>query len=210
MLIVFSKMENNKVELNSSSRKYNCEHRKLKYRCSLCGGSQICLHNKIKYRCKQCWLSQFCSHGRRKSSCKDCGSGDYCKYSKQKIFCIVCSGSQICSHNKQKSHCKMCSDPIKVTIQSLLKDARQSDRKYNRYDADRFIDKCFLKGLIEDYPTCYYEDCKTPLQYREYKETLATIERINNKIGHIKSNCVLCCLRCNNRRKSNLTSKEYI
>ena len=56
----------------------------------------------------------------------------------------------------------MCSDPIKVTINNLLKVSRQSDRKYNRYDADRFIDKCFLKGIIEDYPTCYYEDSKTP------------------------------------------------
>ena len=80
--------------------------------------------------------------------------------------------------------------------------------KYNRYDSGRFIDKYFLKRLIEDYPTCYYEDCKTPLQYTEYKYNLATIERINNNIGHIKSNCVLCCLSCNNKRKSNLTSKE--
>ena len=142
-------MENNKVELNSSCRKYNCEHGKLKYHCSLCGGSPICLHNKIKYRCKQCWSSQFCSHGRRKSSCKDCGSGDYCKHSKQKIFCIVCGGSQICSHNKQKSHCKMCSDPIKVTFHNWLRSTRQSDRKYNRYDAKRFIDKCFLKDLLK-------------------------------------------------------------
>ena len=86
------------------------------------------------------------------------------------MFCIIelnipVSNVQILRHvlnNKQKYDCKMCSDPIKVTINNLLKGSRQSDRKYNRYDADRFIDKCFLKGIIEDYPTCYYEDSKTP------------------------------------------------
>ena len=128
-------MENNKLELNSSSRKYYCEHGKLKYRCSICGGSQLCVHNKIKYTCKQCFGSQRCSHNRIK------------------YICFECLGSKTCSHNKQKYDCKMCSDPIKVTIQNWLRSRRQSDRKYNRYDADRFIDKCFLKGLIEDYPT---------------------------------------------------------
>ena len=198
-------MENNKVLEKNSHNKYYCEHGKRKYICSICGGSQLCLHNKIKYQCKLCWSSEFCSHGRRKSSCKDCCGGDYCKHNRQKI---VCDGSQICSHNRKKSQCKKCSDPIKVTIHNWMSSTRQNDRKCNRYDADRFIDKCFLKGLIEDYPTCYYEDCKTPLQYTKYQDNLATIERINNSIGHIKSNCVLCCLSCNNKRKPNLTSKE--
>ena len=168
-------MENNKLELNSSRRKYYCEHGKLKYRCSLCDGSQLCVHRRIKYNCRECFGSETCSH------------------SKQKAFCVICGGSQICSHNKQKSQCKKCSDPIKVTIQNWLKGARQSDKTNNRYDPDRLIDKCFLKGLIEDYPTCYYEHFKTPLHYRDYQDNLATIERINNSIGHIKSNCVLCC-----------------
>ena len=73
----------------------------------------------------------------------------------------------------------------------------------NIYDADRFIDKCFLKGLIEDYKQCYYGDCKVNLQYTEYQDDLASIERLDNSIGHIKSNCVLCCLKCNKLRKSN-------
>ena len=109
--IFFSKMEKNKVEFNSSSRKYYCEHGKLKYRCSLCGGSQHCIHGRIKYNCRECFGSETCSH------------------SKQKTFCIVCGGSQICSHNKQKSQCKKCSDPIKVTIKNWIKNTRQSDKK---------------------------------------------------------------------------------
>ena len=102
----------------------------------------------------------------------------------------------------------MCSDPIKLTIKNWLFSTRRNDRKYNRYDADRFIEKCFLKGLIDDYPTCYYEECKTTLQYTEHQDNLGTIGRIDNLIGHIKSNCVLCCLSCNLKKKSNLISKE--
>ena len=201
-------MENNKLALNSSSTKYNCEHGKHKYRCSICGGSQLCVHNKIKYTCKQCLGSQRCSHNRIKYTCFECFGSQRCSHNRIKYTCFECSGSKTCSYNKQKYDCKMCSDPIKVTIQNWLRSTRQSDRKYNRYDADRFIDKCFLKGHFEDYPTCYYEDCKTPLQYTEYQYNLATIERIDNSIGHIKCNCVLCCLSCNLKKKSNLTSKE--
>ena len=79
----------------------------------------------------------------------------------------------------------------------------------NIYDADRFIDKCFLEGLVEDYKQCYYGDCQDAvglgpvnLQYTEYRNDLASIERLDNSIGHIKSNCVLCCLKCNVSKKS--------
>ena len=172
--------------------KYLCEHGKYKYQCKECGGSQICPQNRLKYQCKECGGSQICPHGKRKSRCKECG------------------GSQICPHNREKNHCKKCRDPIKVNIEQWIFSRRQYDKKRNIYDADRFIDKCFLEGLVEDYKQCYYGDCKDAdglgpvnLQYTEYQDDLATIERLDNSIGHIKSNCVLCCLKCNKSRKSN-------
>lgn len=56
-----------------------------------------------------------------------------------------------------------------------------------------------VEGLIEDYGTkCFY--CGTETQFKEYNETLISIERLNNDIGHIKSNCVLCCLSCNRKQ----------
>jgi hypothetical protein len=86
----------------------------------------------------------------------------------------------------------------------MIKGSKSSDNKNNRYDADRFIDKCFIEGLVEEYPMCFYEDCKVELQYIKYQDDLATIERLDNNIGHIKSNCVICCRKCNNARKSNM------
>ena len=151
----------------------NAENRTGKYR------KYLCEHGKYKYQCKECVGSQICSHNRLKAQCKECG------------------GSQICPH------CKKCSDPIKVSIKQWIFKSRQYDKMRNIYDADRFIDKCFLKGLIEDYKQCYYGDCKINLQYTEYQDDLASIERLDNSIGHIKSNCVLCCLKCNVSKKSN-------
>ena len=144
-------------------------------------------------------------HGKRtKINAKSAGGPKYALTARQKYQCKECEGSQICPHNRQKSHCKKCSDPIKINIEQWIFSRRQYDKMRNIYDADRFIDKCFLKGLIEDYKQCYYGDCKVNLQYTEYQDDLATIERLDNSIGHIKSNCVLCCLKCNKFRKSRI------
>ena len=183
--------------------KYLCEHGKYKYQCKECGGSQICPHNRLKYQCKECGGSQICPHGKRKSRCKECEGSQICPHNRLKSLCKECEGSQICPHKRIKRTCKKCRDPIKVNIEQWIFCRRQYDKKRNIYDADRFIDKCFLKGLIEDYKQCYYGDCEVNLQYTEYRNDLATIERLDNSIGHIKSNCVLCCLKCNNLKKSN-------
>ena len=183
--------------------KYLCEHGKYKYQCKECGGSQICPHNRLKYQCKECGGSQICPHGKRKSRCKECEGSEICPHSRLKAQCKDCEGSQICPHSRRKAYCKKCSDPIKVNYEQWIFNSRQYDKKRNIYDADRFIDKCFLEGLVEDYKQCYYGDCKVNLQYTEYQDELATIERLDNSIGHIKSNCVLCCLKCNKSRKSN-------
>jgi hypothetical protein len=134
---------------------------------------------------KQCQNVSKCEHNRRLTRCKDCGGGS------------------ICEHNRQRDTCKLCNDPIKVTIITMIKNSRFSDKKNNRFDVYHFIDTDFLRGLIEDQPNCYWSDCNTPLQYITFTNNLSTIERLNNSIGHIKSNCVLACKSCNCKRKSN-------
>jgi len=146
-----------------------------------------CKNHRLKH--------QMCVHNVRKYYCKECGGSQICQHNLQKYNCIDCSGIGICIHNLQRYWCKTCSGPVKVSIQYWIINSKQSDKKYNRFYPDRFIDKCFLKELIKDYPNCYY--CKVELQYIEYNDTLATIERLNNNIGHIKSNCVIACRKCN-------------
>ena len=137
--------------------------------------------------------SDFLKEGRKLKTCINCRTIN--AKSRKKNLCL---------HGRRKDHCKICSNPIELSVRNWLYNCRVKDKKYDRYDPDHFIDKDFLRGLIEDYKLCYYKDCKVKLQYIEYSDDLATIERINNSIGHIKSNCVLACMRCNKSKKSSV------
>jgi 5-methylcytosine-specific restriction endonuclease McrA len=58
--------------------------------------------------------------------------------------------------------------------------------------------------------TCYY--CKEPIMllYENVREPKQwTLERINNKLGHITDNVVIACLSCNLRRKT-MKPERYI
>lgn len=125
-------------------------------------------------------------------------------------WCIPCRGvynkTYICVHKIQKADCKSCRNPIKITITNWIKNSKISDKKYLRYDIANFIDKAFCKNLIEDYKECAY--CNISLQYIEYSDSLATIERLDNRFGHIKSNCVLACMKCNKTRPGRVGSRS--
>jgi hypothetical protein len=38
------------------------------------------------------------------------------------------------------------------------------------------------------------------MNFDDFNPALCTIERVDNAIGHIKSNCILCCFSCNSRK----------
>ena len=83
----------------------------------------------------------------------------------------------------------------------MISSSKKSDKKYDRYDIVNFVDYDFLENLIDDYSHCCYPDCNEELQIVHYQDDLATIERLDNNIGHIKSNCVICCMKCNKMNK---------
>lgn len=122
-----------------------------------------------------------------------------CIHGRQLYLCIPCKGGGICEHEKQRSNCKQCKDPIHITILLWISHSKQTDKIYNRYDEINFIDYDFCKGLVQESgKNCYY--CDVELQYVQNNKTLATIERLNNDIGHIKENCVIACRTCNNSK----------
>ena len=206
-------MEKSYQNMNAENRtakylKYLCEHEKYKYQCKECGGRlKYALITGENLNAKSAKGLKYALMNRHINiNAKSAEGLKYAPITDKKLTCKECGGTQVCPHNRQKSRCKKCSDPIKVNIEQWIFNRRQYDKMNNIYDADRFIDKCFLKGLVEDYKQCYYGDCKVNFQYTEYQNDLATIERLDNSIGHIKSNCVLCCLKCNNSKKSKKSS----
>lgn len=159
-----------------------------------------CEHNKRRRYCKDCGGSQICEHNRQRSACKDCGGSQICEHDRQRSYCIDCGGSRICEHNRRKGVCKECAidTPALLTIiaKKFTYDSKNKDKKYNRFDIVNFIDTDFCKLLIEEsnYKCCY---CECELELIHYGSNLITIERINNSIGHIKSNVKIACFKCN-------------
>jgi hypothetical protein len=92
-------------------------------------------------------------------------------------------------------------------INDWILNNRKKDKINKKFDPVNFIDYIFLKNLIDTYNKCIY--CKIEFEYFENKNNLISIERIDNTIGHTKSNCVLACLECNNHRSDNYTFEEF-
>jgi hypothetical protein len=51
---------------------------------------------------------------------------------------------------------KKCCDSIKLTINLMVKHSKYKDIKINKYDANNFINFCFIKLLIEKLTKCFY------------------------------------------------------
>ena len=161
----------------------------------------------IVYKCGKCRihykLCAFKKNGKILKKCRICRNKakiyvnkKKCIHDKQKHTCKLCGGSNICIHNKQKPDCKLCNDPVDITIKNMVRCGRRADKKSNKYDELNFVDYLFVKNLINNSnDKCYY--CSSDLQYTYYTSNLGTIERLDNNLGHIKSNCVIACRTCN-------------
>ena len=172
-----------KCRENKNKRRPRCEHDKRKDSCIICSG---CEHKKQRFRCVACKGAAIREHKKIKSNC------------------VACNGASICEHKKIRIRCKLCTESFDVIINNWLRDCRQFDKKKGRFDPDHFIDKDFLRGLLEDYPRCYYEECRVKFEYVKHCDKLVSIDQINHKVGYIKSNCILACLKCNKKRNLNM------
>lgn len=208
-----------------NNEKYMCPHgRQSKSSCSKCLGHPI---NEGKCsKCKKPYLPTLndpkktcldcrpkCSHGLFIGNhCLNCFEDRRIRYNKKRMELRKNTNykNEKCFHDKFKFYCKKCSDPIEVSIRSMIASSKLADKNRDRYDANNFIDKCFIKQLLFESKKCFY--CDIEMQLNEYSESLCTIERKDNKIGHIKSNCVLACRKCNfsrvGQRNVNLNQNE--
>ena len=130
--------------------------------------------------------------------------------------CVVC-----CENNKKYNEKKKQNDEYKQNkiigkkkwlenqktnnrkeykFKQMIVNSKSSDMlKPNHYDAENFIDIDYLNMLYDiQNGLCIY--CKTLMLF-DFNQTKdnkkISIQRINNDYGHIKINCVFCCLNCN-------------
>jgi len=164
-------MESNFKKCSNCKKNYDLEHytkgNRILKQCLKCRNVVKKSMNKTK-----------CIHGRIKYTCRECG------------------GSGICHHSKLKAHCKLCGNPIHITINYMISNSKTHDKRKNKYNESEFVDYQYLFNLIDiSNDECYYCECR--LQYINFTNNLATIERINNEIGHNKKNVVIACRYCN-------------
>jgi len=79
---------------------------------------------------------------------------------------------------------------------------KNQDLKSGRgIDKDNYIDLQYFKKLIEKQKSkCFI--CDDTLELETSNDNLMSLDRLNNKFGHVKNNCVICCVMCN-KKKSN-------
>jgi len=94
-------------------------------------------------------------------------------------------------------------NPLKVKINAMIRTSKANDTKYNRtYEDIDYVDYDFLNDLwVSQEGKCGYESCKCDLVLTFNHDTRnpnqVSIQRINNKIAHIKTNVILSCFFCN-------------
>jgi len=166
--------------------------------------------------CKLIFEPKLKQNGQPYKTCEKCNirnkiiNNTRCPHEKFKYQCYNndCIGSSLCkTHNRPRHKCKVCIKDNKdillsLIIKTFINCSKVADKKRNHYDIINFIDTDFCKLLIEDsnYKCCY---CKCDLELVTYCNNLISIERIDNKIGHIKSNVKICCLKCNKSQVGN-------
>ncbi len=155
-----------------------------------------CPHDRERRKCVDCGGSQVCEHRRQRSTCVDCVGSQICVHRRHRNRCIDCEGCGICHHGRERYRCNECTG-YKAVVKKTIYHTREADRKSGKYNPDLHVDKCFLEGLFEDSPDLICPYCTEKMSLDSGDRRLVTIERINNDIGHIKSNCILACYSCN-------------
>ena len=86
-------------------------------------------------------------------------------------------------------------------IDGMIKSSKKADGEKG---LSTDVDKEFIQGLFDTQTSCCY--CKRTWACGDRKPTL---ERKDNKVGHIKTNCVLACRCCNETRRDRYTHEQF-
>lgn len=159
-------------------------------------GAHDCVHGVRRDSCKLC---NGCSHRRLKSSCKLCKGSQICIHGGVRHSCKECKrlgigGVGLCSHLKLRILCSVCAPTHPAHYKKYIREAGK-------------------RGLLfdltpEEFFTLIAGRCKYCERTPEEANGMG-IDRVDNSVGYIKSNCVSCC-EADNRAKLIQTVKEYI
>ena len=85
-------------------------------------------------------------------------------------------------------------------LYNLVGNSKYGDIKSGRYDKENHITAKYLKELkTECGEKCSYCECDLDWSDQQHirRSKQVTLQRKNNKIGHIRGNCIYACFECN-------------
>ena len=97
----------------------------------------------------------------------------------------------------------------------MISQSKRSDIKKGLYDPDEHVDKELLQYQFEEQEgKCFYCDVamithSAGLGHGKREPDRMTIERMDNRVGHIKENCILACYKCNCQRGDRYNCNEF-
>lgn len=95
-------------------------------------------------------------------------------------------------------------------IKRKINSYKSQDQKKDRYDEKTFINKEELyEKLVVSKLKCLYCSNNVKLIYQYVRDDFQwTLDRIDNDLGHSSENTIICCLKCNLKRRV-LDSKKF-
>ena len=94
-------------------------------------------------------------------------------------------------------------DFVKKEVERKINGYKNQDQKKKKLDKNLITYEECLEKLVISKLKCYYckKDCL--LTYENVRESKQwTLDRLDNSIGHSKENVVICCLKCNLKRRT--------
>ena len=95
----------------------------------------------------------------------------------------------------------------------MINTSKRDDIKKGRYDPDEHIDRDLLQYQFEEQEgKCFY--CEVAMvthssENGKIDPDRMSIERMDNRVGHIKENCILACYKCNCQRQDRYDCNEF-
>lgn len=119
---------------------------------------------------------------KRASACTDCGSTSARASATGKRRCVPCAEKRL-QASRLKAMAKKSKDRASDIAKSILVDSRKTDKK-RQFANDLDLD--FVREAI-----------RGGCQYCGEMTIRMTLDRIDNSVGHVKSNVIPACIRCN-------------
>lgn len=114
---------------------------------------------------------------------------------------LECKACREAQKKSQKKHW------ARMVVDNSRKHDKDAKREYNEVD---YITVEFVKALqISRHSRCEWCNCPVQTENRRLDDGL-TLNRVDNRLAHIKSNCRLCCYECNYMMVEEGKHPEYL